>query len=134
MLIKLQRIYSPLVVIATLLVCAHTASAQDPYPKTRLRSPAVVREGIGGEAHNAYVIRARKGQRMTVQISWIREGDNRAEFNVSDSGDFNGESRSFGKTSGDGKRFTGKIPRTGDYYIYVVAHPSAEYTLRVRVR
>lgn len=119
-----------------LLGAAGSVSAQiDRTPKKRLTSPAAVRGYIGGEAHDGYVIRARKGQAMTVQISWRRRGNNRAEFSVSRSANFyTGGSVNFGVESSGGKRWRGKIPRTGDYYIYVVAHPTANYTLRVTVK
>ena len=112
------------------------AGAQvEPSPARRLRRPATVRGFIGGESHDNYVIHARKGRIMTVRLSWRREGDNRAEFKVSESPDyFTGEPVKFGTESDDGKRWTGRIPRSGDYYIDVVAHPTAHYTLRVRVK
>ena len=44
------------------------------------------------------------------------------------------ESVNFGVKSDGGKRWTGKIPKSGDYYVYVVAHPTAHYTLSVRVK
>ena len=34
----------------------------------------------------------------------------------------------------DGKTQTRKIPATGNYYIYVTAHPTAKYTLKVTVK
>lgn len=122
--------------ITALLLCANIASAQeDTTPKKRLRSPAITRGLIGGESHDSYVIRARRGRTMTVQISWRREGDNRAEFTVSESSNFyNAEQVTFGRESNNGRRWTGKIPDTRDYYIYVVGHPTARYTLRVTVR
>src|SRR5215468_8697971 len=72
-------------------VCA----AQEHEYVKRLRTPATVKGLIGGESHNSYVIHAREGQVMTVQISWRPAhdqalGDNRAEFFVSESPDFNG--------------------------------------------
>jgi hypothetical protein len=71
---------------------------------------------------------------MAVQISWKREEDNHASFTVSASPNFfAGEPLKFGKESDGGKRWTGKSPKTSDYFIYVVAHPTAEYTLRVKV-
>jgi hypothetical protein len=100
---------------------------------TRLRSPATVKGFIGGESHDRYVVRARKGQIMTVRISWRREGDNHAEFGVQDSRDFD-HYVEFGKASDDGRLWRGNIPKTRDYYIDVVAHPSAHYTLRVTVK
>jgi len=128
--------------LATLLFFANMAQAQDRQPPEyleRLRSPATVRGTIGGESHDSYVIRARRGQLMTVRLSWRQErselGANQAQFYVSELADFGGEGAvKFGMESDNGKRWSGKIPRTKNYYIYVMAHPIAEYTLRVTVR
>lgn len=101
----------------------------------RLRSLAPVRGFIGGESHDGYVVRARKDQVLTVRLSWRSEGDNRASLAVSESPDFyTGEPAKFGSESTDGQRWSGRVQRTGDYYIYVVAHPSAHYTLKVTIR
>jgi hypothetical protein len=102
----------------------------------RLRSLApAVRGFIGGESHDGYVVRARKGSVLTVRLSWQREGDNRASFVVSESPDFyTSEPVKFGAKDNDDQRWAGRVPRTGDYYVYVVAHPSAHYTLKVSVR
>jgi hypothetical protein len=103
-------------------------------PPRRLRSPAPVSGFIGGESHDGYVVRARKGQTLRVRISWRREGDNRASFSVNESPDYySAEPVKFGNESDNGKRWDGRVPRSGDYYIDVVAHPSAHYTLRVIV-
>lgn len=108
---------------------------EDTTPKKRLKSPAVVKGNIGGESHDSYVIRAQKGQLMTVEISWTPEGDNNASFTVSESPNFfSGGPIGFGNESENGKRWTGKIPRTRNYYIYVVAHPIADYKLKVTVK
>jgi hypothetical protein len=101
----------------------------------RLRSPTPVRGFIGGESHDGYVVRARKGSVLTVRLSWRREGDNRTSFSVSESPDFySGEPVKFGAEYDDGQRWAGRVTKTGDYYVYVVAHPSAHYTLHVSVR
>ena len=136
MQVRLQKASWLLGIIAILLFTANVAGAQeDTTPKKRLRSPATVRGFIGGESHDSYVIRARKGRTVTIRISWRREGDNRAEFTVSESPDFfNGQQVNFGRESKTGKRWTGKIPKAGDYYIYVTAHPTARYTLRLNVK
>ena len=117
------------VAIAMFLLTAQVARAQT--PKKRLRSPATVRGFVGGESMDNFVIRARKGRTMTVQISWRKEEDNTAGFSVSPDPD--GEQLP-GQESDGGKRWTGKIPKTGDYIISVTAHPSAHYKLRVVVR
>jgi len=105
-------------------------------PPRRLRSLApAVRGFIGGESHDSYVVRARKGIVLTVRLSWRREGDNRASLVVSESPDFyTGEPATFGVKDNEDQRWAGRVPRTGDYYVYVVAHPSAHYTLHVNLR
>jgi hypothetical protein len=134
--VKLQKVSLLLAAIAILSFTANVAVAQkNATPKKRLRSPATVRGFIGGESHDSYLIRARKGRTMRVQISWRRESNNRAEFSISESPDFfNGQQVNFGRRSDNGKRWAGKIPETGDYYIYVVAHPTARYKLRVNIK
>jgi len=134
---KLQRAFLLLVVLATLLLAANIAWAQEYV--TRLRSPATVRGVIGGESHDSYVIHARKGRIMIVRISWRREhdkelGNNHAEFWVAELPNDGDAIVKFGRESSNGKRWSGKIPRTGDYYIYVNAYPIAHYTLRVTVK
>jgi hypothetical protein len=87
---------------------------------------------IGGESHNSYIIHAREGQKITVQIT---STNNRAEFTVSTSSDFfNAEPASFGRATNKGRRWRGTVPQTGDYYIYVIAHPVANYTLSLVIR
>ena len=132
---KLKRTFWLPVVLTFFLLPTHVAQAQnDTTPKKRLRSPAIAKGFIGGESHDSYVIRARKGQTMTVQISWRRKDDNHAEFTISDSSNFFDAAQvPFGKVSDKGRRWSGKIPKTGNYYVYVVAHPTARYTLRVTI-
>ena len=131
---KTQKSVVVVVVMATLLLTVNIACAQDnTTPKKRLRSPATVKGFIGGESHDSYVIRVRKGQILSVQISWRRADDNHAEFIVSESPNFGGQVE-FGKESDKGKRWSGKIPKTENYYIYVTAHPTAHYALRVTVK
>lgn len=133
MWLKLQKTGLLFTVIVTLILIAQNASAQnDAAPKKRLHSPAIVKGIIGGESHDSYVIKARKGQIMTVHITWRRKGDNRAEFTVSESDDFfNAEPVEFGKSPNHDERWRGKITKTRDYYIYVTGHPEAHYTLKV---
>ena len=87
---------------------------------------AVVRGFIGGEAHDSYEFHVKAGRKVTVTIS---SKGNKASFSVTTS-EF-GESVSFGKASKGGKTWTGTIPETGVYFISVVAHPQARYTLTV---
>ena len=136
MKIKINSALTALILVVIVLFAANLTWAQkDSTRKKRLKSPAVVKGEIGGEAHDSYAIRARKGQTMTVRISWRRKDNNRAEFSISRSANFfEGESVKFGKRSNNGKTWRGKIPRTGDYYIYVVAHPTAYYTIRITLQ
>lgn len=130
---KGKRAFSLLMGLAALLMAANVVRAQeDTTPKERLRATATAKGFIGGESHDSYVIRAKKGQTMTVQLLWKRKADNGADFTVSKSANFfNGAQVTFGKVSDKGRRWSGKIPKTGNYYIYVVAHPTAHYTLSV---
>ena len=56
------------------------------------------------------VIRARKGQVLTLSLSWKREDDNRASFTVSESPDFSGAAAKFGKGSHEDTKWAGTIP------------------------
>ena len=137
MLIRLLEKSLLVFALAILFGVVNIANGQE-YVE-RLRNPATVKALIGGESHNSYVIRVRKGQTLTVQISWKHEhdeelGDNRAQFDVSDLPDFASADLGFGKESDNGKRWRGRVPKTGDYYIYVIAHPTAYYTLRVTIK
>lgn len=112
------------------------ASAQtDTVTKTRIFGTSTVQGQIGGEAHDGYVIYVRKGQKLTVQLNWKAEDDNRADFTVSRQANFFASSPvKFGLESYAGDRWSGLVPRSGNYYIYVVAHPSADYTLKVSLK
>jgi hypothetical protein len=131
--IKIKRVIIGFAIAAAMLLPASIGFAQsDKTPKKRLQIPATAKGFIGGESHDGYVINASKGQTITIQISWQREDGNKASFTVSKSANFfNGDPVKFGKESLNGKRWTGKIPKTGKYYIYVVANPSAKYTLKI---
>jgi hypothetical protein len=120
---------SGIVAVATFHSAASFARAQDQI--VQLRSPQSVRGFIGGESHDSYAIRARKGQKLTVQISWHHEGSNEADFSVSESADFSGDIVGFGTKSNGGKSWSGKILKTKIYYVYVTAHPTAHYVLKV---
>jgi len=47
---------------------------------------------------------------------------------------FEGDLVEGGRETYDGKNWVGKVPATGDYYIYVTAHPDARYKLKVSVK
>lgn len=132
----MRRDFSGLLILAVIISIAAllpgVALGQTaPKPK-RLHPPATVRGLVGGESHDAYVVRVSKGRSLTIEISWRSEDNNTASFSVGTSPDF--EPVTFGKESAGGKKWVGKVPRTGDYFIEVVAHPSAHYVLKVRIK
>ena len=46
---------------------------------------------------------------------------------------FSAEAVGIGNESKNARQWSGKIPETGNYYIYVTAYPVANYVLRVRL-
>jgi len=123
-----RQIASLLVWAVALFASAFLVQAQEQEAQS-LCFPAsgkttVVKSFIGGESHDSYVLHLRAGRKLSVRI---RSTANRAQFTVSTS-EF-GEQVSFGKFNGE--TWTGTIPETGVYFISVVAHPDARYTLRV---
>jgi hypothetical protein len=123
---------SIVVAVATLSFAAPFTRAQD--HSVELRSPESVRGFVGGESHDSYSIRVSKGQTLTVQISWLHESDNQADFSVSESADFGAGTIGFGKKSDNGKSWNCKTSKAGIYYIYVTARPAARYILRVTAK
>ncbi len=111
-----------------------TSPKADAVEKVRLKNPATVKGTIGGESHDSYVIRVRKNQTLTVQITWEEKGDYAAQFVVSRSDDFFAGDVIRGISTYNEKNWYSKIKKTGDYYIYVTGHPVANYTLKVSVK
>ena len=122
-------------ILSILLIATSFSWAQsDKTPKKLLKSSVAVKGHIGGEAHDSFVIWANNRRRMTVEISWRRKDNNKANFVVSYSSNFfDGEQVDFGGESYEGDRWTGIVPKSGKYYIYVTAHPDAKYTLKVTI-
>ncbi|HKD80095.1 MAG TPA: hypothetical protein VKH81_10400 [Candidatus Angelobacter sp.] len=120
---------------AVALLAASSFAREHPWT---LRAPATVHGFVGGESHDTYVVHAVAGQTLSISISWKPEhdpdlGDNHAEFWVGTLPDFNADGLvKFGQESNDGKNWTATIPKTSNYFVYVVAHPTAHYTLRFR--
>ena len=86
---------------------------------------------IGGESHDRYVIQLPAGARVTIRT---RSVANRASAMISTSATFGAaEPAVFGANDRKTQTWTGVIPSTADYFIYVVAHPTAKYTLSVTV-
>jgi hypothetical protein len=108
-----------------------TANVYKQLQIRRGRTSVTVKGFIGGESHDTYAFRARKGQRVTVKIT---SRGNKAGFGISTK-PFNEESGEFpGTTSQNGTRFTGTVPETGCFYLSVTAHPDARYTLTLTIR
>ena len=119
-------------VALVLALLTASAIAQPLTKPKRVHAPATIRGLVGGESNDTYVVHVRKGHQLTVELSWKKEDDNTASFGMGSSKDL--EPVSFGKESHGGRKWVGKVPKTGDYFIEVVAHPSAHYVLKVRVK
>ena len=122
-----------LAALAVMLLTAGFAFAQN---ATRLRSGVTVKGFVGGEGHESFVIRARKGQSMTVVVTRrVKPGGN-FNLTVSRSADFNGNPVRFGRETNTRRqlRWTGRIPATGNYYFYTTAFPEASYRLTVTLK
>jgi hypothetical protein len=130
-IIRLTIIQS-LRLLAIVGVLATTALAQPQAKPKRVHAPTTIRGLVGGEANDTYVIHVRKGRTLTVEISWKKEDDNTASFSVTDSRD--GGPISFGQESNGGRKWSGNVPKSADYFIEVVAHPAAHYVLKLMVK
>jgi len=119
-------------VALVLALLTASAIAQPLTKPKRVHAPATIRGLVGGESNDTYVVHVRKGHQLTVELSWKKEDDNTASFGMGSSKDL--EPVSFGKESHGGRKWVGKVPKTGEYFIEVVAHPSAHYVLKVRVK
>ncbi len=135
MKIQFAKTFPLFIAVIAFILCAGTAfSQEDTDPKKRLKSGVAALGYIGGEAHDSYVIKAKEGQKMTVEITWEAEDGNRAEFSISRSANFfDGDLVNFGEESDQGRSWTRTAPKTADYFIYVVAHPTANYRITVRL-
>jgi hypothetical protein len=94
---------------------------------------------IGGESHDRYMVHAREGQTMKIEFSWKLEhdkeiGDNRADFDVWDWPGFVTAPNLKSKKNSRSMVWSGRVPRTDNFYIDVTAYPSAHYTLKVAVQ
>ncbi len=130
---KLLRVLG---VSAVVLLVVSACAAQGSFNKDRRlrvkRGSTVIARGlIGGEAQDRYTVRVAAGQEMIVTI---HSAENRADFSVCDE-DQDAVCGSGEVMATGGRRWTKRAPRTGDYYIFVTAHPeSARYTLRVTLK
>jgi hypothetical protein len=91
-----------------------------------------VRGKVGGEEHDAYMLKLEAGRSVRIALS---STGGKASLKFCDSDDFSGSAPvAFGKRSPDGKSWTGRIPAQHMYYIYIVAHPEARYILSLWVK
>jgi hypothetical protein len=130
----IKNFIRPLVLGIVILLAASAAMAQARGDVKTIRVPHVIRGLTGGEHVDYYVFRAKKGQKLRIDFSWkltedYKERDGGCSFTVSRSLD---DYNPFGKASKNGRSWFGTAPRAGKYYIDVVAHPSARYTLRLK--
>jgi hypothetical protein len=111
------------------LLLSGFSQAQETRAK-RLIGSVKVQGFVGGESHDAYVIRVEKGQILKVQVT---AAQNQASLTVAQTAVFeSAEPVRFGVSSS--QRFVGKVLQSGDYYLYVVAYPSADYQLWLKLQ
>jgi hypothetical protein len=119
--------------VLVLLLLGGLTRAQTESPAKRILGSAILQGVVGGESHDAFVIKAVKGQTLTLQLSWKLEDKNTASFVISRSASFfSADPINFGQFSSDHKRWVGEILSSGDYFVFVVAHPTAQYMLWVK--
>jgi hypothetical protein len=96
---------------------------------------AEIRGTIGGESQALYAGLFRKDEQLTIVLTFEADPEMATEgFETAASFSVNNqsfESVDFGQETNDGKTWSGLIPRSGVYIISVVAHPVADYTLKV---
>ncbi len=62
--------------------------AQPTTSAKRILGSALIQGYIGGESHDACVIKATKGQTLTLQLGWKSEAQNKASLKISQSASF----------------------------------------------
>lgn len=119
--------------ISLIFASAMASGAQAPE---KVRVPSIVHGGVGGESHQSYVFEAKCGDVIRVKLSWKHKHDkefgrvNLAQFSLSRSDVF-ADDLGFGQYSADERTWTGTMPKEGSYYIYVIAYPIADFTLKL---
>lgn len=90
---------------------------------------ASARGYIGGESHDRYSIFLKRGARTNIQL---KSPNNSAEFLLSVATKFAAaEPVRSGAANEKERSWTGVIPQTRRYYIFVTAYPDAKYELAV---
>lgn len=123
--------YAPLA--AAVLTLSLAAQAQESHT-TRLRfkrgrSSAVVEDAVVRGTQESYVVGARAGQRLQVSITSLEKN---AAFHIRQPG---GKTLPRAGEMDDATRWSGKLPRTGDYTIVVGStRGNATFKLSVAIR
>jgi hypothetical protein len=128
----LSRMSGALLVVLMVVVVSGAAHPKQKSKRIRLPNGVgtkVIEGFIGGESIDDYVIRIRAGRTLSLRLS-IDEKE-KAEGSTAS---FSVGPGNFGTESDGGMSWEGKVPRTRDYSISVVAHPSAHYSLTVTVK
>jgi hypothetical protein len=117
------------IAFALFLACAYGWDS-GPVRLVFKENVSAARGHVGGESHDQYSIDLPAGAKVTIQLS---SRHNSAEFVLStQSGFATAEPVRFGTANEARRLWTGTIRDTKTYYIYVTAHPSAQYRLQVR--
>lgn len=123
-------------ICALVLACASPSldgppSADEPK-ETRLelnRNRADAKGKVGGESHDHYSIRLEQGKQITITL---RSRGDVAEFMLSTQGPFrDAEPLRSDRMKQSKRQWSGSVPETGTYHIYVMAHPAAKYHLKI---
>lgn len=119
--------------LLAILLSGFTCAQTDSQGLKQILGSARVIGFIGGESHDRYLIHVQQGQKLIVELDWKRQ-NNTADFTLSTSGNFeNATPVEFGIFSKQRTRWVGIIPKSNDYFLFVTAYPSAQYTLWVKV-
>lgn len=129
-------------VINTLALClilsafSPAVTAQQPDQNTRVRfargTTARTYRGSISHSTNTYVVRARRGQTMTVSITSPQK---LALFHVTTQEFIDGEYGDAINLATEARRWSLKLPTTADYYVAVVAERSvSDYTITIAVK
>jgi predicted RNA-binding protein with TRAM domain len=127
-----KRLIKTLIVMVALTVLASAASAEG--LKKRVRFPrgstsTVLKGGVIRGERDAYIVGARAGQTMTVRITSVEDN---AVFQIYKPGgkvtlEGAGESQ-------DATRWSGKLPASGDYTIFVGGtRGNASYKIEIKI-
>jgi putative chitinase len=87
----------------------------------------VVKGNVGGESHEVFITHFQKGSKVRLEMD---AGESGAGFSVANHAF---ESIDFGDSSNEGQIWTATIPKSGPFYIDVVAFPGGDYELKITV-